>query len=115
MNGVFEFFTERAGMFGCDTGHEHALFAFQKSGRNFDNLPRRFAGTENHFRKTLAQCAVHVHLRKAQVHDRRGLKCAHDFFARDFPGAERLQKFYGFTGCHKGSMAFPHKIGNGIF
>ena len=97
VDGAFEFFAQRAGVFGVDAGDEHPLFALQKFGGDFDDLLRRLARAENDFGKTLAQRAVRVHLRKAEVGHRRGLEGAQDLVAAHsarrgtFPAIEWLR------------------------
>ena len=104
MDGAFEFFLERAGVFSRDARDEHRLSVFQKFRRDFDNLFRRLAGAENDFGEIFAERAVRVHLGKAEVSHRRGLEGAQDFFARNFSGAKLVQQLRGFNSCHRWKM-----------
>ena len=102
MNGPLEFFAQCPGVFGRGAGDEHPLFQRQDFRGDVHHLFRCFAGTKNHFRKPLAQGTMRVHLGKAKIGQRRGLKGAQDPAAADFPGAEFFQKFYGFRCRHVG-------------
>ena len=91
MDGALEFFAQRAGVFGVMRVTSTRLIVCQKFGGDFDDLLRRLARAKNHFGKTLAQGAMRVHLRKAEVGHRRGLKGLQDFLARNFSGAKLVQ------------------------
>jgi len=107
MDGELEFFLQRAGVLGGDAGDEHRLAVLQKFRRDFDNLLRRLARTEDHFGEILAERAVRVHLREAEVGHRRGLKRVQHLLHRNFSGAKLLQQLRGFGRCHRGTM--PHE------
>src|ERR1035441_1376110 len=86
---------------------ENARIGRQNFRGYFDDLFRRFAAAENDFGKTLAERTVHVHLRETEVGDRRGLKCAQDFFARNCSGAELFKQADGFSNGH--AMTMPQE------
>ena len=107
VDGGLEFFAQRAGMCIGDARDENARIGRQNFRGYFDDLFRRFAAAENDFGKTLAERTVHVHLRETEVGDRRGLKCAQDFFARNYSGAELFQQADGFSNGH--AMTMPQE------
>jgi hypothetical protein len=74
---------------------------FHQLGGDADNLFRCFAGAKNHFGKTAPQAPVRVHLGKAQVNDRGGLKSLQDFIAGQLAGSESLKEFDRFTRGHE--------------
>ena len=106
MNGAFELFAQRAGLTGVEARHKHPLFAFQKFCRDFDHLFRRFARPENDFRKTFAQRAVRIYLRKANVGQRGGLESPQDLVAAHTTGAEFFQQLNGLGRCHGKFMIY---------
>ena len=65
----------------------------------------RLARAENDLRETLAQRAVRVHLREAEVRHGRGLKGAQDLVAAHAAGAKFFQELDGFRRCHGARMA----------
>src|ERR1019366_1741263 len=104
MDGVPEFFLQRAGMFGRDARGQDGLTVRQKFRGDTDDLFRSFARTKSDFGEIFPERAVHVHLRKAEVGHRRGLEEVQNLFTRDFPGAKILEQLRGFGICHRGTM-----------
>ena len=72
VNGSLEFFPH-ARVFGRDARGENILIVIEKFSRDFNDLLRGFSRAENHFRKTLAQGAMGVYLRKTEVGHESGL------------------------------------------
>ena len=107
MNGMLEFFAQRAGVIAIDARHEHTLFLLQKFCRDFCDLLRRFTRAEYHLRETLAQRAVRVHLRKTKVGHRRGLERLQNPVAAHTAGAEFFQETDGFSNGH--AMTMPQE------
>jgi hypothetical protein len=105
VDGVSEFFAQRAGLcFGCARDQDAVLLLHQLGG-DADNLFRCFARAENHFGKTSPQPTVCVHLGKAQVNDRGGLKSLQDFIAAQRAGSVSLKEFDRFTRGHEAQSA----------
>ena len=100
VDGALEFFAQGAGMGIGDARDEHARFGCQDFGGDFDDLFRCFAGAENDLGKTLAEGAVRVHLRKAEVGDRRGLERPQDLVPAHFAGAELFQQLNRLGNSH---------------
>ncbi len=119
MDGAFEFFLQRAGVFGGDAGDEHWLSMLQQFGGDLDDLFRRLARAENHFGKIFAERAVRVHLRETEVGHGRGLKCAAEPFRAGFfrrgiaPAVALLRSLSSWhnasrnAGCHAGIPLDP--------
>ena len=113
MNDVLEFFSQRARVLGGDAGDQNPLLAFEKFRGNLQDLLGRFARAENDFGKTFAQSAMHVHLREAEVGDRRGLEGAQNLVAADAAGAKLFEESDSFRRGHGGRM--PQKRWNPSF
>ena len=107
MDGALEFFLQRAGVLGGDAGDEHRLAVLQKFGGDFDDLFRRLARAKDHFGEILAQRAVRVHLREAEVGHGRGLKCAARPFRAGFFRREIAPAVARLRWCHRWTM--PHE------
>ena len=71
---------------------------------DFDDLLRRFAAAKNDFGKTLAERAVRVHLREAEVGHGRGLKRAQNLVAAHSARAEFFQQLNRFGNGHSTVM-----------
>ena len=107
MDRALEFFAKRAGVFGGDPGDEHRLAERKKFGGDFDDLIRRLAGAKNDFGEVFPERAVRVHLCKAEVGHRRGLKGLQNFFPRDFSRAKLFQQLSRLASCH--GVTMPHE------
>src|SRR5437879_7154748 len=80
------------------------LLAIKQFAGNPEDLLGGFARPKNHFRKAFPQCAMHIHLRKSEVLERRRLKRAHDFVAADAAGAEFFEQPRRFRRRHQLTM-----------
>ena len=84
------------------------LRVVQQNGSVFrgdpDDLLRRFTGAEDDLGKAFSQRAVGVHLREAEVGDRRGLKSPQQFVPADFAGPKFFQQLDGFRRSHRPRM-----------
>ena len=106
VNRLLEFFAQRPGLFGRDAGDQHPLFLGQDVRGDFNRLIRRFTGTKNHFGKTLAQGAMCVHLGKAKIGQRRGLKGAEHLPATRTASPESFQQLNRFARGHLRLMIY---------
>ena len=86
------------------TCHQHSVFDLNQFGGDSNHLHGRFALPKNHLRKTAAQTAVGVNLRKPEVGDGGSLKCRKDFVTAQAPGSEFLQQLNCFRCGHGAKM-----------
>ena len=100
MDGELEFPAQFPRLLRRDARDEDALFVFQEPVSDFQDLLRRLARAEDDFWKTLAQRAVRVHLREAEVGEGRGLEGAQHLVPAGFAGAKFLQQSNCFNGSH---------------
>ena len=107
MDGELEFPAQLPRLLRRDARDEDALFVFQEAAGDFQDLLRRFARAEDDFGKTLAQRAVRVHLREAEVGEGRGLEGAQHLVPVGFASAKFLQQTNCFNGSH--GMKIPQK------
>ena len=91
MHGVTKLLPQGAGVLRADAGDEHVLFEFDEFSGDLHDLHRSFARAVNDFWKALAQRALRVHLREAEVGERRGLKGAEHLLAARVACAELFQ------------------------
>ena len=99
-DGALELALEQPRGFGREPRDEDVLLALNELARDGDNLLRRLACAEDDFRKALAQRAVRIHLREAEVRDGRGLEGAENFVPAGTASAEGIKKGGGLFGSH---------------
>ena len=100
MDGVPEFFAQRAGMSAIDARYKHAPLMFQEFRDDFYDLFRRFARAENNFGKSFTQRPVGIHLCESEVGDRRRLECPQNPVAAHAARAEFFQQLNRFGNRH---------------
>jgi hypothetical protein len=74
VRGIGISFHHRANHLGAAARGEHIAAMVSHTAHNPDDLPWRFARTEDRLRETLAKTAVMVYLREAQVLERQSPK-----------------------------------------
>jgi hypothetical protein len=98
MTRVFETFAERPRVVIARPGNQNSVFVFDEFGGDPYDLFGCFAFAEDHLGKATTQPAVGVHLGKAQVDDRSGLKSSQYLFASQRARAKSFKQFNG-LGC----------------